>query len=395
MNGDEDKYLDDILNLEAKVKTNENVVIKMSQSVQALFVLGLKSLSFYDPKMKHGLGYENTYMLKKAISQNPKLYDAYCFNNSKMHVNLNALYETFVPQKELSAEQKYFPSVSMTSGTSSNASTSSPPPATMPKSMICGVNDNSNDEIEKVKRESIDVQENLLKRIKILENDFQRCQKQCIEFELQLQHQKEKTKCENSLCKLLKRENVKLEYQKLFDSIKKTRTQTQGEIDELIEHVNQKTYAYADVRAQNQDLLITISELKAKLKNVEKYYYSEDQYAVSIKEDTAYPCLHSPKTTEDKAQYAVSRETQYAVFKIWNEYNILEDIKRGPYSKKSPIRLRMTKVIKGEFEKIKDVKVEDVSLTCDTSLEVFNNEVNRLSGMDDDLFTYEVEVDNW
>ncbi|GJT07715.1 hypothetical protein Tco_0842177 [Tanacetum coccineum] len=52
----------------------------------------------------------------------------------------------------------------------------------------------------------------------------------------------------------------------------------------------------------------------------------------------------------------------------------------------------MTKVIKGEFNKIKDVNVEDVLLTCDTSLEVFNNEVNRLSGMDDDLFTYEVEV---
>ncbi|GJV58107.1 hypothetical protein Tco_1459112 [Tanacetum coccineum] len=68
-------------------------------------------------------------------------------------------------------------------------------------------------------------------------------------------------------------------------------------------------------------------------------YYSEDQYAVSIKEDTAYPCLHSPKTTEDKAQYAVSRETQYVVFNIWKEYNILEDIKRGPYSKKSLIRL--------------------------------------------------------
>ncbi|GJR88784.1 hypothetical protein Tco_0212795, partial [Tanacetum coccineum] len=54
----------------------------------------------------------------------------------------------------------------------------------------------------------------------------------------------------------------------------------------------------------------------------------------------------------------------------------------------------MTKVIKGEFEKIKNVKVEDVSLTCDTPLEVFNNEVSRLSGMDDDLFTYEVEVAN-
>ncbi|GJY02987.1 hypothetical protein Tco_0361139 [Tanacetum coccineum] len=54
----------------------------------------------------------------------------------------------------------------------------------------------------------------------------------------------------------------------------------------------------------------------------------------------------------------------------------------------------MTKVIKEEFKQIKDVKVKDVSLTCDTPLEVFNNEVNRLSGMDDDLFTYEVEVAN-
>ncbi|GJZ89479.1 integrase, catalytic region, zinc finger, CCHC-type containing protein [Tanacetum coccineum] len=51
-----------------------------------------------------------------------------------------------------------------------------------------------------------------------------------------------------------------------LDEIEKT----QGEIDELIEHVNQKTYAYADVHAQNQDLLIIIAELKAKLKNVEK-----------------------------------------------------------------------------------------------------------------------------
>ncbi|GJR86018.1 hypothetical protein Tco_0210029 [Tanacetum coccineum] len=54
----------------------------------------------------------------------------------------------------------------------------------------------------------------------------------------------------------------------------------------------------------------------------------------------------------------------------------------------------MTKVIKGKFEKIKDIKVEDVSLTCDTQLEIFNIEVSRLSGMDNDLFTYEVKVAN-
>nr|GEU49293.1 hypothetical protein [Tanacetum cinerariifolium] len=56
--------------------------------------------------------------------------------------------------------------------------------------------------------------------------------------------------------------------------------------------------------------------------------------------------------------------------------------------------VRMTKVIKGEFEKLKDLKVEDVLLTCDTSLKVFNNEFNQMSKINDDLFTYEVEVAN-
>ncbi|GJW71735.1 hypothetical protein Tco_0128652 [Tanacetum coccineum] len=45
-------------------------------------------------------------------------------------------------------------------------------------------------------------------------------------------------------------------------------------------------------------------------------YYSDYQYAVSIKEDTAYSCLHSPKTTKDKVQYAISREDQYTVLDI-------------------------------------------------------------------------------
>ncbi|GJV64147.1 hypothetical protein Tco_1474975 [Tanacetum coccineum] len=54
----------------------------------------------------------------------------------------------------------------------------------------------------------------------------------------------------------------------------------------------------------------------------------------------------------------------------------------------------MTKVIKGEFEKIKDIKVDDDSLACDSPLEVFNCEVRRLSKMDDDLFTYKVEIAN-
>nr|GEU63610.1 hypothetical protein [Tanacetum cinerariifolium] len=66
------------------------------------------------------------------------------------------------------------------------------------------------------------------------------------------------------------RDNVKIEYQKLFYSIKKTRSQTQKEIDELIAHVSEKTYAYGAIRAENQNLLFIISEVKTRLKNVEK-----------------------------------------------------------------------------------------------------------------------------
>ncbi|GJV23048.1 hypothetical protein Tco_1375743 [Tanacetum coccineum] len=52
----------------------------------------------------------------------------------------------------------------------------------------------------------------------------------------------------------------------------------------------------------------------------------------------------------------------------------------------------MTKVIKGEFEKLESVKISNVSLTCNTSLEIFNEEFNRMSRMEDDLFTYKVEI---
>ncbi|GJX10160.1 hypothetical protein Tco_0200019 [Tanacetum coccineum] len=34
--------------------------------------------------------------------------------------------------------------------------------------------------------------------------------------------------------------------------------------------------------------------------HLSQHYYSKDQYAVSIKEDTAYPCLHSPNTIKER-----------------------------------------------------------------------------------------------
>ncbi|GJS22250.1 retrovirus-related pol polyprotein from transposon TNT 1-94 [Tanacetum coccineum] len=135
----------------------------MGNSLQGMCMLGPKPMSFYDSKVKHGLGYTNPYILKKAISRNPKLYDASCLDDSNIQMKvrdaedilddatksqikmkrksqdpiaiekkqnvwtidykkLNALYEDFDPQQEFSVEHKYFSSSFISSENSSNAS---------------------------------------------------------------------------------------------------------------------------------------------------------------------------------------------------------------------------------------------------------------------------------
>ncbi|GJS71607.1 retrovirus-related pol polyprotein from transposon TNT 1-94 [Tanacetum coccineum] len=152
MSEKEDTYHDTILDLEAKLKKNVDLILKLGNSLQGMFMLGPKPLSVYDQQLKHGLGYPNPYTLKQAISKCPKLYVASSLGNLEIPLNvrdsedtledafksqqkmndpiavankqncwtinykqLNALYEDFVPQKELSVEQKYFSSSSIPS----------------------------------------------------------------------------------------------------------------------------------------------------------------------------------------------------------------------------------------------------------------------------------------
>ncbi|GJT35464.1 retrovirus-related pol polyprotein from transposon TNT 1-94 [Tanacetum coccineum] len=177
MSENEDKYHDTVLDLEAKLKKNVDLILKLGNSLQGMFMLGPKPLSVYDQQLKHGLGYPNPYTLKQAISQCPKLYLASSLGNSEISLNvrdtedtlddasksqqkvyekmndpiavankqncwtidyaqINALYKDFVPQKELSAEQKYFPSSFIPSDKNSNATPSIP--ASMPKVIMNG-----------------------------------------------------------------------------------------------------------------------------------------------------------------------------------------------------------------------------------------------------------------
>ncbi|GKA35391.1 retrovirus-related pol polyprotein from transposon TNT 1-94 [Tanacetum coccineum] len=164
-------YHDTVLDLEAKLKKNVEIMMKFGNSLQGMFMLGPKPLSMYDPRLKHGLGYLNPYTLKQAISQCPKLYRASSLGNPEVPLDvrdiedilddasksqnkmkekmndpiavakkqncwsinykkINALYDDFVPQKELSTEQKYFLSSFISSDKTSNATPSIP--ASMP-----------------------------------------------------------------------------------------------------------------------------------------------------------------------------------------------------------------------------------------------------------------------
>ncbi|GJS16629.1 retrovirus-related pol polyprotein from transposon TNT 1-94 [Tanacetum coccineum] len=117
------------------------------------------------------------------------------------------------------------------------------------------------DELEQVKKKSLEIQEGLKAKIKMLEKDVQKIIQKLEDENVSLDFKVQ------SLIK--EQDNAKMEYKKLFDSIKKTRSQTQKEMDELITHVSEKTYAYSAIRAENQNLLVTISELKARIKNGE------------------------------------------------------------------------------------------------------------------------------
>ncbi|GKB70356.1 hypothetical protein Tco_0931768 [Tanacetum coccineum] len=171
----EEKYLNDIIQLQDKIKDLENVVCKIGRSTNTLRLLTSEQKSFKDNLHKSSVGYKGPCVLSQAYAKIPKLYRAseLCDKNEQLHVfdseetledaeksqlkmnefqkdekiqelkiqpidyeKLNKLYKDFVPQKERSAEQTYFSSscISSVSKTSSEkfASKTKPSMASMP-----------------------------------------------------------------------------------------------------------------------------------------------------------------------------------------------------------------------------------------------------------------------
>ncbi|GJS64621.1 hypothetical protein Tco_0679185 [Tanacetum coccineum] len=104
----------------------------MGKSSQTLRMLTNEQSLYRGNKQKMGLGYTDPCPLSQAIAYNPKLYDVEVLKESQVKVkekqfqfnyeNIRSLYDTFVPQMELSPEQEYFsdPSTSNVSSKSSS-----------------------------------------------------------------------------------------------------------------------------------------------------------------------------------------------------------------------------------------------------------------------------------
>ncbi|GKD82746.1 hypothetical protein Tco_1349585 [Tanacetum coccineum] len=253
----EEKYLNDIIQLQDKIKDLENVVCKMGRSTDTLRLLTSEQKAFRDNLHKSGVGYNGPCVLSQAYAKIPKLYRAseLCDKNEQLHVfdseetledaeksqlkmnefqkdekiqelkiqpidyeKLNKLYKDFVPQKERSAEQTFCSSscISSVSKTSSEnfASKTKPSMASMPsanpmlviliemdkyyRNLLGLLEKNHKREsfFYTSKEEQRLLIDGLSKRIVELEKDLSKSEAKCIAFEIARQH---KSRENNSL----------------------------------------------------------------------------------------------------------------------------------------------------------------------------------------------------
>ncbi|GJS51564.1 hypothetical protein Tco_0624926 [Tanacetum coccineum] len=150
-----------------------------------------------------------------------------------------------------------------------------------------------------------------------------------------------------------------------------------------------------------------------------KDYYSEDQYAISIKEDTAYLYLHSPKTTKDTRPIRRIQERQYAIFKLygnkifWKISNVVPTPRNSNTSMDDP-NITMEEYIRLEEEKAQNHDVHDLrsvetefppiafndqisseeTLSCEPTVSSLNDEIDFRISFDKNSFSYKIIFTN-
>ncbi|GJY46842.1 hypothetical protein Tco_0435905 [Tanacetum coccineum] len=95
----ENKYMENEIDLEKKIKELDNIICKVGQSAQTVHML-TKPQVFYDNTHKQALGYQNPFYLKKAQQIKPTLYDGVVMSNTHVAMPVIDDEETLILEEE-------------------------------------------------------------------------------------------------------------------------------------------------------------------------------------------------------------------------------------------------------------------------------------------------------
>ncbi|GJX19687.1 retrovirus-related pol polyprotein from transposon TNT 1-94 [Tanacetum coccineum] len=95
----EDKYMENEIDLEKKIKELDNIICKVGQSAQTVHML-TKPQAFYDNTHKQALGYQNLFYLRKAQRMKPTLYDGVVLSNTHIAMHVIDDEETLILEEE-------------------------------------------------------------------------------------------------------------------------------------------------------------------------------------------------------------------------------------------------------------------------------------------------------
>ncbi|GKE12921.1 hypothetical protein Tco_1416472 [Tanacetum coccineum] len=95
----ENKYMENEIDLEKKIKELDNIICKVGQSAQTVHML-TKPQAFYDNTHKQALGYQNPFYLRKAQRMKPTLYDGVVLSNTHVAMPVIDDEETLILEEE-------------------------------------------------------------------------------------------------------------------------------------------------------------------------------------------------------------------------------------------------------------------------------------------------------
>ncbi|GJT55263.1 hypothetical protein Tco_0990317 [Tanacetum coccineum] len=95
----EDKYMENKIDLEKKIKELDNILFKVGQSAKTVHML-TKPQAFYDNIHKQALGYQNPFYLRKAQRIKPTLYDGIVIFDKHVAMPVIDDEETFILEEK-------------------------------------------------------------------------------------------------------------------------------------------------------------------------------------------------------------------------------------------------------------------------------------------------------